>query len=718
MPSDPATLHSKPWWRRVWVWPLLLVVGLGIAFAVCEAQGWPFLKRPAERQLSERLQRPVDFGDRFALHLLGSIRVDSSAFRIGPRAPGSALPNEGDLIVANDAYLELPYSTVLPLLRKGSADTPRITALRASKVEAALLRDKEGRSNWSFVAPKPGAAPTRFDMPQIDELVITSGHVTYNDAVLQTEVDATVSTTEGGHATQPVGLKIDGKGSHEKHPFLFHLTSAGVLPLVAPAGSASAVPLTLEVSAGRARASFRGTATDVLSLQGLDGALQLAGPSLAAVGEAFGVTLPTTSAFVLKGRLGKAGELWSLKRSDLRVGESHLGGDFSFDRSRKVPLLSGELSGDRLVLADLAPAFGAPAPGAGNPAPPPGKLVPQREFDVPSLHVMDADVKIRVKRAELGTLFARPLEPLQGDLTLAGGVLKVSNLVARTAGGQVKGAVGIDARRTAQPIWSADVRWGGIELEQWLRPRNKTSAEVKPSGQQPGYVSGRLGGHADLKGAGKSTAKVLASLDGTLQAWVRHGSISHLVVEAAGIDIAESLGLLFGGDHRLPMHCAALRAKVKDGVVLPEVAIVDTVDSTLFIAGAASLASEKLDFVLTTKPKDTSPVTLRTPVLVTGTFSDPKVSLDKKPLTLKVLASAALASLHPLAALIPLFDPGEKDASGGCELTLRKLRDADGPAGARDARAPRATDKEVRAATQPASAPPRHAAASAPALRR
>jgi len=707
MPSAPDTVQTRPWWRRVWVWPLVVLAGLGVAFAVCEAQGWPFLKRPAERQLSERLQRPVDFGDSFALHLLGSIRVDSSAFRIGPRQPGSALPNEGDLVLANDVYLELPYSTVLPLLRKGEADTPRITALRAAKVNAALLRDKQGRSNWSFVAPKPGSAPTRFDMPQVDELVITAGRVTYSDAMLQTEVDATVSTTEGGHATKPAGLKIDGKGSHEKHPFVFHLTSLGVLPLVAPAGSASAVPVTLQVTAGRARASFEGTAVDVLSLEGLDGALSLAGPSLAAVGEAFGMTLPTTSAFVLKGRLGKAGQVWSIKRTDLRVGDSHLGGNFSFDRSRKVPLLSGELTGDRLVLADLAPAFGAPAPGAGNPPPPPGKLVPQREFDVPSLHAMDADVKVRVKRAELGTLFARPLEPLQGDLTLAGGVLKVSNLIARAAGGQVKGAVGIDARSTAQPIWSADVRWAGIELEQWLKPRNRTSKEVKPSGQQPGYVSGRLGGHADLKGVGKSTAKVLASLDGVLQAWIRHGSISHLVVEAAGIDIAEGLGLLFGGDGRLPMHCAALRAKVKDGVVLPEVAIVDTVDSTLFVAGAASLASEKLDLVLTTKPKDTSPVTLRTPVLVTGTFSAPRVSLDKKPITLKVLASAALASLHPLAALIPLFDPGEKDAAGGCELTLRRLRDADGPAGARDARAPKPTDKEVRAA-----------AASAPAVRR
>jgi AsmA family protein len=704
MDTSSPTITSKPWWRRVWVWPLVLLLGLGVAFAICETQGWPFLKQPAERQLTQRLQRPVEFGERFALHLLGSIRVASSSLRIGARDAASALPKEPDLLRADDAYLELPYSTLRHLWRGGDSDTvPRITALRVAKVEAALLRDAQGRSNWSFVAPKPGVAPERFDMPEIGELVIIAGHVRYDDALLKTDLDATVSTTEGGSIEKPAGLKIDGKGSHDKHPFVFHLTSAGVVPLVAPPATPVAVPVTLQVSAGKSRASFEGTATDVLSLAGLDGALTLAGPSLAAIGDAVGVTLPTTSVFKLKGRLGKAANLWSLKQADLQVGDSHLGGNFSFDRGRKVPLLSGELTGDRLVLADLAPAFGAPAPGADNPPPPPGKLVPQREFDIPSLHAMDAEVKVKVKRAELGRLFAQPLEPLQGDLTLVGGVLKVSNLVARAAGGEVKGLVGIDARNTAQPLWNADVRWAGIELDRWLAPRNPTSKETKPSGQKPGYVTGRLGGHAKLEGHGKSTAKVLASTGGTLQAWIRNGSISHLVVEALGIDIAEGLGLLIRGDDRLPMTCAALRAKVNGGVVLPEVAIVDTADSTVFIAGAASLASEKLDLVITTKPKDTSPVTLRTAVLVTGTFAKPRVQLDTKPLTFKVVAATALATLHPLAALIPLYDAGEKDNSGGCELTLKKLRDADGPAGTRDAKAPKATDKNVVAARQAAT---------------
>jgi hypothetical protein len=38
-----------------------------------------------------------------------------------------------------------------------------------------------------------------------------------------------------------------------------------------------------------------------------------------------------------------------------------------------------------------------------------------------------------------------------------------------------------------------------------------------------------------------------------VQAWVRDGTISHVVVEAAGIDVAQALGVMIIGDDRLRM---------------------------------------------------------------------------------------------------------------------------------------------------------------------
>jgi len=666
-------------------WPLLIIVAVVALLALFEFQGWPFLQGPIEQSLSRRLDRRVAFGDPFSVRLLGSVRVQTSAFSIGPPAwARGASPPEKDLVQATDAQLEVPYSTIWSLLRSDPDAAPRITALRFGRVDAWLQRDAGGRANWQLLKATPEASNSQFGFPQIGELVIASGRVVLNDAVLRAELDASVSTTEGDRAAQVAGLVIQGKGRYGDQPFEARVTSSGVLPLVAPSDEAGAVPITLQINAGATRLRFEGSGVDVLGFKKLDGTLMLSGPSLSTVGGTVGLTLPTTSAFTLKGQLGKAGELWSLQRVALAVGESRLGGEFRFDRRLKVPLLSGELTGDRLVLADLLPAFGAPVAGAPNPRPPPGRVLPTREFDVPSLHAMDASVNLRLKRAELGSFFAQPFEPLQGNLDLRGGVLKVTQFLARTASGEVRGDLGLDSQ-PKQPVWSANLRWSGIQLERWLRPRNEASRERKPgTGEPPGFVSGRLGGSAKLRGTGNSTAKMLGSLEGHAQAWVRDGEVSHLMVEAMGLDVAEGLGRLIVGDDRLPMHCAVTRVVAAHGQVVPEVAVIDTRDSTVLVSGAVSLADELLALKLTTKPKDMSPLTLRSPVRLEGTFANPQVRLEAGRISLKLLAAAALASVTPLAGLIPLIDIGDRDP-GGCDRTLQGLRGDKAAAGNKEA---------------------------------
>jgi AsmA family protein len=714
------TPTSRARWRKA-AWPLGIVAALAVAVGVAEWLGWPFLKSPVESRLSQRLQREVRFGDEFALRLFGSIRVRTSALRIGPPQGDQADPAlGGDLVNAQGAWLDLPYSTVRRMTDSGAAgEPPFIRSLRFDRVDAQLKRLADGRANWIFApaAPRDARQPPPA-MPRFGELMIANGHIVLRDEPTRTSLEATVRTSEGREAAggQPAGLVVDGRGRHQDKPLEFRVTASGVLPLVAR-GDATPVPMTVRLAASDAKFAFDGTATDVLSLQALDGNATLSGISLARVGDSIGVTLPTTEPFTLKGRLGKSGDVWSLKNIDLAVGESRLGGEFSFDRRPQVPLLRGELTGQRLVLADLLPAFGAaPRDAPVNPKPPPGKVLPQREFDVPSLHAMNADVKVRLARADLGRLFRQPLAPLHGDLNLNGGVLKLGNLETRAAGGELRGGIAMDGK--PQPLWDIDLRWAGIELEQWLRPRNVAAKERNDSKDspkaepKPGYISGRLGGHAKLQGRGKSTAQLIGSLSGSVQGWVRNGTISHLVIEGAGIDVAEALGLLIRGDQRLPLNCAAVRLKAGDGILVPEVGIFDTGDSTVFVTGSLSLATEQLDLTLVTKPKDTSPVTLRSPVKVEGTFSDPRIRLDSRQLATKVGLAAVLASIHPLASLVALFDPGDKEEAGGCRQTLEKLRDADGPRGARDARAPRPTDRNL----PPEPARPQ-AAASAPARR-
>jgi len=660
-----ATAPRRRGQRKGVLLALLVVAALIAGLAVCEYRGWPFLRAPLERGLGQRLDRRIDLGERFALHLLGAVRLSTNALVLG------GVGNGPNLMEARDTRLELPYGTVFDLLRANRHEPLRITLLEVDGLNVALARDARGLANW-HLTPEPQATANTpaVEMPRFGRLVVKDGRVQMQDDLLKLQLDAQVNTNEGDQVASgsDAGLVVIGGGHYLKKPFDLSVKSGGLLPLAAASTTPVTVPITIKANAGPSRFTFVGQGSGLLTLSDLDGTLTLSGPSMAAVGDAVGVTLPTTTFFSLKGRLGKIGDVWSLRQADLRVGTSKLGGTFTFDRRTPVPLLTGELTGSRFVLGDLAPAFGAPAPGANNPAPPQGRVLPQRSFDIPSLHAMNARLKVKLQSVELGAVFAQALEPLDGDLSLQSGVLTITNLLARTADGQVSGQVKLNAN-PQPPLWDADVRWQGIKLEQWLSPRN----EFAGKDTSPRYVTGQLGGHAQLHGQGNSAAQMLGSMDGVAQAWVQDGQVSHLMVEAVGLDVAQALGVIITGDKLLPMQCAVVRMKAQHGELKPEVAIVDTSDSTLLASGSLSLVDEKLDLLMTAKPKDISPLALRSPVTVQGTFAEPKVGLKAKPLGTKVVAAVALGFVNPLASIIPFIDVGKR-GDGGCQQALNHLK--------------------------------------------
>ena len=153
------------------------------------------------------------------------------------------------------------------------------------------------------------------------------------------------------------GLQVDGKGTYRKAPLLIQLRSSGLLPLAASDTAAVAVPLWLDVHADKTRIRVDGTATDLLHFGGMDATFVASGPSLAAVGDALGVTLPTTAKFATHGRLQKHGAVWDAGIAAMDIGSSRLNGEFKFDNGPDVPVLTGKLGGSRLALADLGPGL-------------------------------------------------------------------------------------------------------------------------------------------------------------------------------------------------------------------------------------------------------------------------------------------------------------------------------------------------------------------------
>lgn len=655
-----------------------VALGLAVVVGVSEGMAWPFLAGPVQAWLSRTLARPVLFSGEagqsmpaFAVRFFGGIKLQAARLEIA--APSWS--KEPYLLQADQLAVSFRYTDLWRFYR--GAPALRIELLQARMLQAQLERLPDGRASWQFGAPgtvttpAPASAST---FPSFGEVRVAWGTVRYRDQILGADVEARLSLAEG----QTPQLRVDATGQYQKLPVKVALLASGALPWLAGdpklTPTVQPVGVSLQATVGRANLKFDGEASDALALQQLTGRFTLQGPSLAAVGDPLGVTLPTTAAFRSEGRLKRQGGRWQVEVDDATIGTSQLDGSFVYDAERAVPRLSGRLGGARLQLLDLGPAFGA-TPGAADGKP---KLLPTRPFDLAALRAMDADVRVDIAELNLNTRLLEPLRPLRGHLVLLGGVLTLNELDARTADGNLRGEVGLDGRQ-APALWHADVSWNGVRLERWIR--QEPVATVAGVSEQtvataPPWVSGRLNGEASLRGQGVSTADILASMHGKARSQLSGGTVSHLAVEAAGIDIAQALSLLVTGDDALPVHCGVVDLTVAAGVVRPRVLVLDTGDSALWVTGTLSLASEQLDLRAVVAPKDFSPLTLRTPVRVTGTFAAPSVALEKGPLARKLAAAGLLALINPLAGLIPLLDNGNDEAAqkaaAGCQRLMKK----------------------------------------------
>ena len=681
-----------------------------VCFAVFEVLEWPFLASPLQHFLSGALERQVSLsstgatgGDAatknrsFGVRFLGGIKIHSPYFEIA--APTwSKAPH---FLAAHDVALTLRY---IDLFNAHRGEHLRIDNLQAATLDGNLERRADGRASWQF-GKYAGTSSESAELPEVPlfgNLEVGAGVLRYVDVPLHIDMQADLSL-DNGSTTTTVGaaarstenvFKVNAKGTYRALPLKFDLVSTGVLPWTAGATPVP-VPVTLKATSGSTHLAFNGTATDAMQLSSMSGRFTLSGASLADAGTLLRVTLPTTGAFLTSGVVVKQGTTWRVLIDDATVGSSRLNGAFAYESRRAVPLLEGRLGGSRLLLSDLGPVIGSEPPATVTATAPaslssittsaasakpratkgkttnPGRVLPDRKFELASLRVMDANILVDIAEVDLNTTLLEPLRPLHGHIQLADGILKLTDISARTAQGKFTGAWSLDGRGTTA-LWNADLRWDEVQLERWIHQTRSTAAA-------PAFVSGALTGRATVRGQGQSTAEILGTLKGRVHSELQNGTVSHLMVELGGLDIAESFGLLITGDRAIPVECAVTELVADGGVLRSQVTVIDTTDSTIWLEGTVSLASEGLDLRAVVTPKDFSPLTLRTPLLVRGSFAHPQVAIEKGTLGRKVGASILLGLLNPFAALLPLIDRGDTKVAAekamGCQALVQRGKD-------------------------------------------
>ncbi|WP_237650484.1 AsmA family protein [Xanthomonas translucens] len=633
--------RSWPWRRndgRLRRWPFVLGALVLVLLIVILVFDWNWFKGPVERAVQARTGRAFHIDGNLDVDLGSTVTLRSDRLRLA-NADWSKQPQ---MASAQRAEIDL---ALWPLLR----GKLRIPEIRLTQPNLLLETGPNGQpGNWNFGSSDGGTQVV------LGRMLVQQGRLRFQDVPGRTDIDVSVdsltSQRRRGDAAPPIAVAGDGRW--RGNPFTLKGSTASPLEL-----SESDHPFKIDLrgSAGSTRAHMRGTLTNPFQLRVFDLQLSLAGTDMQHLYPLLGIAMPSTPPYQLDGRLKRNGEIWRYEDFNGRAGDSDLAGTVQIDSAGQRPFLRADLRSRRLDFDDLGGFVGAPPrTGAGETAndeqkaqaaklAASAKLLPSTPYDLGKLRAMDADVRWKAQRINAQTL---PLDAMDAHLKLNDGVLLLQPLDFGVAGGNIRSDIRMDARKST------------IATRAQISVRGMQLGKLFPDGQLAKEASGAIGGEIALAGTGNSIAQMLGSADGSVAVGMGKGHVSNLVMELAGLDIAESLKFLVTKDRQIPVRCAFGDFAVRDGVMDARALAFDTTDTLLVGSGNIDLGDETLDLLLKARPKDHSILSLRSPLRVAGTFKDPTFRPDFKALGMRGAVALALGAIAPPAALLATFETG------------------------------------------------------------
>ncbi|HZS80769.1 MAG TPA: AsmA family protein, partial [Herbaspirillum sp.] len=505
-----------------------------------------------------------------------------------------------------------------------SIDTPKLF----------FLRDKEARNNWTFKSD----SVSKWEVHP-GKLVIRKGSVQLDDAIRHIDATAEIATLD------PDKEKVYGIGWHIKGSFNetgIHGAgkAGGVLSLQ---NDHRPYPLEADMRVGKTHIAVKGTLTKPQDLTVLDLRLNLSGDSMAHLFSLTGVLLPETPPFSTAGhlisKLAPGQSDWTYEKFNGKVGSSNISGTLEYQLKQPRPLLKGEIVSSLLQFEDLAPLIGVEERQSSN------RMLPTGEFNTGNWNALDAEIKLTAhaiaKKKNL------PITDIHAELQLNDQILSLALLNLGIAGGKLSSTIRLDGRAPE------------MKSELQLSARHLRIQQLLPGFDRTQIGFGEINGDAALSAAGNSLAAMLASSNGEFKALVNQGAISQLLLEELGLNPGDVMMSRLFGDRPVNLNCLTSNFTVSNGLMLARTFALDTEDALINITGNINLAQEQLHLTIDPRSKDLRTISLRSPLSVSGPFSHPDISVDKRA-ALQAGGAVLLGVAAPVTAILPLINVNAK----------------------------------------------------------
>lgn len=627
------------------------ILGLILIMAACVAaltsMNWNMARPWVGRQISELTHRTVSIDGDLSVQWRrprqdisgwqGWIpwpQITAENIRIGNPAWSASQPEMGKavrlVVMLNPAAL--------------FAHTVKIANLELQDADIVLERQENGANNWSLTE-KPPEKPTPSNWKlDLQQLVLHNVHIQYKDPSSRLDVKTELNSLDVvGKEGYGIGWKASG--TYNKAQVRGQGQAGSVLKLQEDR-QGRPYPIQASVKVGDTSIDIEGSVTRPSALAALDLTLKLKGASMADLNPLIGLALPNTPVYTTRGRLigllDTANDQWRYENFTGTVGASDIEGSVEYLVRKPRPLLRGKLQSKQLRLKDLGPLIGL---DTRNDKQPTDKTLPASHINTASWDKMDADIQFSGDKIVQSKQL--PLENIKADIKLTDRVLTLAPLNFGVAGGTLASTITLDGQ-------SSDIR-----AKMNVSARHLKLRKLLPGAESMKASLGEMHGDAALSGHGKSFAQMLGTSNGEVSSVISKGTISHLLLETAGLNLANIVLVKIFGDTQVVLNCMVSDFDVKNGLMRAQLFKLDTEDATIDITGTIDLASEKLDLDIKPENKSLRIFTLRTPLYVQGTFKKPDVGVHVGPIAARAGAAIALGIVAaPLAALVPLLNLG------------------------------------------------------------
>ena len=529
----------------------------------------------------------------------------------------------GPMLRAEGLSIELDMAALL-------AGDVKITGIRAQAPQLVLERARDGRENWVFGGDNGGSAapgmagegtPFTLDLAEISDGSFVFADHAAGTRVALTQIDGTVRVPSFlGSANLDLDATMNGQ------PFAFTAEISEFAPFL----EGRVVGFTANAQAGQAEVSFTGRAG--WNPVSAEGELTADLANLAEVSALAGIAAPDLPSGLGSGSVAIAGRttLTSKASLHLRGGKitldnNALSVDADLTTAGDRPNLSAQVSAGALSLAEMMGGNGGEI-GGGARGGTKAEGWPTAPIDVSALGVMDASIALTADSVDLGVA---KLGTTRAMLTIdrARAVFDLRQIAAYQ--GTVSGQFVVNGRSGLSV--GGDMTLANLAMQPLLTDLGRYD---------------RLIGTGDLKlkflGVGGSVDAIMRSLSGS-------GSFSLGKGELRGLDVAGMLRTLDAGyvgeGQKTIFDAVTASFAIDNGVLANDDLSFKAPYVTATGNGTVGLGERTLDYRL--RPTALAAVDgtggVMVPLLISGTWANPKFRLDLESLAREKLEAEAKA---------------------------------------------------------------------------